>query len=281
MASSINIVMFLIVTVGYYMGIKSYLKLDIMTDPEKYKKYNNDTHINLAIYLLAILVSQFMLNVYNITDKCGGEITENIGVASLYTFLPWTLMFGLVVIVLILYPGFKSAFSDVIGYFFISSSANKVLTDLLIDKDIQDKMDKNKNATDEEKKSMQDVASVIIKICGNNSILINQIVPENFISYWNILTPLMKDKYKKNDAVSEEIKNKLFDLVVTRDIVGEIMWFLYTGILVVSLVQLQLNTQGCNYSPATMEKNYQQFLDKEQQASDNRKQSTSKVYTMT
>ena len=32
MSSSINIVMFLIVTVGYYMTIKSYLKLDIISD---------------------------------------------------------------------------------------------------------------------------------------------------------------------------------------------------------------------------------------------------------
>ena len=36
-----------------------------------------------------------------------------------------------------MYPGFKSAFSDVIGYFYVSSSANKLLTDLLVNKDIE------------------------------------------------------------------------------------------------------------------------------------------------
>lgn len=279
MSSSLNIVMFLIVTTGYYMAIKSYLKLDIMNDPEKYKKYNNDTHINLAIYLVAILVSQYFINIYNITDKCGGEITDNLGMAGLVTFLPWTFMFGLVVIILILYPGFKSAFSDVIGYFYVSSSANQILTDLLIDKDIQDKMDNDTNASAENKKAMQDVASVIIKICGNNSILINQIVPENFMNYWKILTPLMKQQYQ-DEGGGADIKKKLFDLVVARDNVGEIMWFLYTGILVTSLVQLQMSTQGCNYSAATMEKNYQDFLDQQQKATDEREKATNQVYSM-
>jgi hypothetical protein len=279
MSSSLNIVMFLIVTTGYYMAIKSYLKLDIMNDPEKYKKYNNDTHINLAIYLVAILVSQYFINIYNITDKCGGEITDNLGMAGLVTFLPWTFMFGLVVIILILYPGFKSAFSDVIGYFYVSSSANQILTDLLIDKDIQDKMDNDPNASAENKKAMQDVASVIIKICGNNSILINQIVPENFMNYWKILTPLMKQQYQ-DEGGGADIKKKLFDLVVARDNVGEIMWFLYTGILVTSLVQLQMSTQGCNYSAATMEKNYQDFLDQQQKATDEREKATNQVYSM-
>jgi hypothetical protein len=279
MSSSINIVMFLIVTVGYYMTIKSYLKLDIISDPDKYKKFNNDTHTNLAIYLIAVLLSQYFINVYNITDKCGGEMTENLGLAALVTFLPWTFMFGLVVIVLILYPGFKGAFSDVIGYFFVYSSANKILTDLLVDKNIQDKMDNNPNASEEDKKAMQDVASVIIKICGNNSILINQIVPENFINYWKIMKPLMKKQYQSEEG-GQEIQKKLFDLVVTRDNVGEIMWFIYTGILVTSLVQLQMSSQGCNYSSATMEKNYQDFLDQEQDAADKRDKATNQVYTV-
>ena len=35
--------------------------------------------------------------------------------------------------VLIIFPGFKSAFSDVIGYYWVSYSANKLVTEILID----------------------------------------------------------------------------------------------------------------------------------------------------
>ena len=50
------------------------------------------------------------------------------------TLWPWTLIFGVLVIILSIYPGFKSAFSDVIGYFWISKSANEIMSQLLIDK---------------------------------------------------------------------------------------------------------------------------------------------------
>jgi hypothetical protein len=95
------------------------------------------------------------------------------------------------------------------------------------------------------KEQMQKAADLIVKICGNMSILINQLSPTNFNEYWNILKPLFKDKYK-NDASSAELKNNLFDLVVTRDNVGESMWYIYTGILVSSISQFKISQINCN-----------------------------------
>jgi hypothetical protein len=113
------------------------------------------------------------------------------------------------------------------------------------------------------------------------SILINQIVPTNFNEYWNILTPLMKPQYQSNGPDTEIKKKELFELVVTRDNVGEAMWFIYTGILLTSIVQLKITSRGCTTSTATMEKNYQQFLEKEQKAVTEQQKSTSTIYTIT
>jgi hypothetical protein len=135
--------------------------------------------------------------------------------------------------------------------------------------------------TQEEKQVMQNSADAIIKICGNMSILINQIVPTNFNEYWNILTPLMKPQYQSNGPDTEIKKKELFELVVTRDNVGEAMWFIYTGILLTSIVQLKITSRGCTTSTATMEKNYQQFLEKEQKAVTEQQKSTSTIYTIT
>ena len=128
---------------------------------------------------------------------------------------------------------------------------------------------------------MQQAADAIIKICGNNSILINQIVPSNFNSYWDILKPLMKTKYQTDSLETADIRNQLFDLVVTRDNVGESMWFMYTGILITSIVQLKMTTRGCASNAATMEKNYQKFLDTEETAKQKQGLATSTQYTLT
>ena len=142
-------------------------------------------------------------------------------------------------------------------------------------------MDSDASATAEQKVGLQQAADAIIKICGNNSILINQIVPSNFSSYWDILTPLMKTKYQTDSAETADIRNQLFDLVVTRDNVGESMWFMYTGILITSIIQLKMTTRGCVTNPKTMEKNYQEFLDKESKAQDKKNLATSSQYTLT
>ena len=203
-----------------------------------------------------------------------------------------------------MYPGFKSAFSDVIGYFYVSSSANKLLTDLLVNTDLEKKLSPASEMTPApdviavpqnveqqtnniiggsklEKEQMQDAADLIIKICGNTSVLINQIVPSNFNNYWSLLTPLKKDKYKNNSSAETiKLRDELFDLVVTRDNIGESLWYIYTGLLLTSIVQLKITSRGCASNPKTMQQNYQKFLDKEDEAKAKQEQSTSTTYTI-
>ena len=282
MASSyLNIVTFLLTTLFYYLAIKPSFTYEMSSDPQKHKAYISNSYMYLAIYFLLVVVIQFMVNASIISTTCGGSVTENMGAAGVFTFLPWTLLFGVLIVILTVYPGFKSAFSDVVGYFWVSGSANKIITDLLINPDIQKKMDGDTAATPEQKEAMQGTADAIIKICGNTAILINQIVPSNFDSYWNILKPLMKEKYQTENEETKKMKNDLFELVVTRDNVGESMWYMYTGLLLTSIVQLKITTRGCVNNPKTMEQNYQKFLDAEKEAQAQKELATSTTYTIT
>jgi len=261
------------------MVLKPSLTLDSMTDATKFKQYESNHYIYLGVYLLLVILVQFIVNASLISSTCGGNITENMGSAGLLTLIPWTFIFGVVIMVLVIYPGFKTAFSDVIGYYFVSSSANKLLTTLLIDKDVQKQLDADTVSTTQQKQAMQKAADTIIKICGNTSVIINQIVPENFNEYWQILTPLMKTEYQKPGG-SNELKSQLFELVVTRDNIGEALWYIYTGILITSLVQLKIATKGCTSNPETMQKNYQAYLEQQKAANAEQEKATSTVYTV-
>jgi len=414
-SSYINVIAFVIITILYYV-----LKPTLTLKREEAQKYKETRYVYLSIYLMIIILTQFFVNVSIIKSTCGGNITENIGPAALFTFMPWLFIFGIMVVVLLLYPGFKSVFADVIGYFYISSAANEIITTLLINKEVEDAMDKggepttsvpnttnekfdtsneinpdgsvkinaeqyNNSVTEEQKianrknpseiemtdfstipnnelpqatpapmdvatkipmasdpringvtpesnpylssqentseiemtdlsktrdnklpppntggsrktvvkrsshmkkgggkKEMQDAAEIIVKICGNMSVLINQITPESFEGYWKILTPLMKPKYQDENNIveTEKLKNDLFQLVVTRDNVGESMWYIYAGILVTSIVQLKIATRGCVKSTAQMEKDYQAFLDEEAIAQANKDKLEETTYTL-
>jgi hypothetical protein len=278
--SYLNIVTFLLTTLVYYLAWKPTLKYGDMTNSNNYNNYLSSNKLYLAVYFFAILVIQFIVNAYVITQTCGGNITQNMSASGTFTFIPWTLIFGAVIVVLIVYPGFKSAFSDVVGYFYVSGSANKLLTELLVSKDIQNSIDDDSASTQQQKAAMQQAADMIIKICGNTSILINQIVPSNFVEYWNILRPLMKTQYQTDGPLADEKRNELFELVVTRDNVGEAMWYIYTGLLITSIVQLKISTRGCVVNPEQMAKNYQKYVTEQESVQKQQEQATSTVYTL-
>ena len=271
---------------------------------ESYKDYTSKNYVSLAVYLLLVMVIQFIVNASIIAQKCGGSISENMGAAGIFTFIPWTLIFGVTIIILILYPGFKSAFSDVIGYFWISNQANELLVELLMQQDVEDSLAKgvspstptptptpqaalvggkkpSQNGGDD-KQAVREVADLILKLCGNTSILINQITPRNFEPYWSLLTPLKKPKYQNDNAAeTQTIKKQLFDLTVTRDNVGETLWYVYTGLLLTSIVQLKITTRGCAMNPKTMEENYAKFQKQQEEIKAQNATTTDTTYTIT
>ena len=272
-----NIIAFLLTTIFYYLAMKPQLSYDIKIVPDAYENYTRNNYMFLGVYFLLVMFVQFMVNASVMSSKCGGNLTDNIGAAGLLTFVPWVLIFGVVMVMLIVFPGFKSAFSDVIGYFYVSGQANNVLTELLLNKDV----DISSLPSEQERKKLSDATDLVVKICGNTSILINQMVPENFDSYWNILKPLMKPAYQVESPQTKVLRDQLFDLVVTRDNVGEIMWYIYTGILLISIVQLKISTRACNTNPKTMEKQYNAYLKEQKKDEKREKQATQTVYRIT
>ena len=96
---------------------------------------------------------------------------------------------------------------------------------------------------------------------------------------YELIKPLMKDKYRAGGPEADKMKNDLFELVVTRDNVGEATWYIYTGLLLTSIVQLKITNRGCTSNPKTMEANYQKFLEQEQTAK-TAKENASTTYTI-
>ncbi len=294
-----NILAFILITILYYVVLKPKLTMEILSNAASYKAYTKSTYFMLCVYFLLVLLVQFGVNSSVMINKCGGSVSQNIGFAGLLTFLPWVLIFGAVLIVLIIFPGFKGAFSDVIGYFYVSSKANSILTDLLMDTNIYDKIDQidaapqNANEVqmttnpltqtkggDPKKKALQDVADVVIKLCGNMSILINQIVPSNFLQYMELLKPLMKPKYELDSALLLTKEQELLDVVTTRDNIGEAFWYTYTAILLISITQYNIASRPCTQDSATMKAKHKKFLD-EQEIINKEKARGVGVYTIT
>jgi len=245
------------------------------TTGKEYSTYSSKNNIALLVYFLLILLTQIGVNTSVVIDKCGGSITENFGVAFLITLIPWVFIFGGIIAVLIMFPGFKSAFSNVVGYYVVAGSANNILTELLDNNDINKTIDETINDPNKNK-NLKTAADAIIKLIGNVSILINQIVPGNFSEYWEMLTPLMKSQYQINPG---GLKQDLLNTVILRDNIGEALWYTYTAILLISVTQYNIATRGCVKNLATMQESHSDYLDKQSAVEDKNEKAKSVTYT--
>jgi|UniRef100_A0A6C0CUV2 hypothetical protein len=281
-SSYISVFVFIIITIIYYTILKpklTYEKLKSAESNDEMSTYSSSSNTALIIYMILVLISQLVINIGYIINTCGGDIASNIGAGFLITLIPWVFIFGLLVSMLIIFPGFKSAFSNVIGYFCVYGSANDILTQLLINPDIENTM-KQDNLSEGDKKKYQSVADAIIKICGNTSIIINQIVPENFLESLATLSPLMKPEYQQDNPDSIELKQKLLNTVLIRDNIGEALWYVNTAILVTSVVQYNIAMRGCNKDLKSIQEQQANFEKKQETIQNNNKKATSTTYTM-
>ena len=238
------------------------------TNMPSYADYISSNNSSLGIYFLMVVSSQFAINLYSVIQKCGGTVGKNMLVAFMMTVVPWTLIFGSVIALLVVYPGLKSAFADVVGYFAISGDANEILSTILVDTKINSKITaEGGDDSGDSQETKQSTAEAIMKLCGNKGILINAMNPENFNDMWSILKPLLKPDFKNKGSQEELTKKKgeLFALVVKKDNIGEAFWFIYTGILLMSIVSYNLTSRACDKDLEKMKQEHEEYTKKSEE----------------
>lgn len=264
-----SLLFFIIITLIYFsfsaIGKPVMLLADLASDEAKTNYYYKNLK-SLAFYLGVVVFSQFFLNIVFLISKCGGAVDKNVGAAALFTFVPWVLLFGTMIATLLIFPGFKSPFSDTIGYYSVAGKANELLSSMLTSGTTEDK------PTNE---PLTKTAELIAKILGNKSILINQMNPENFLNIWDTLKPLMVPNAYEN----MELKQELLNLVTFKDRVGEGFWYLYTAILISSIVYYNLAVRGCVKSIDQIAQQREDYIKQQEELNQQNELNKSTVYT--
>ena len=251
----IALIIFIGLTIIYFMLKPDIVKMSLSEDNAMFNvdidKYKASKYPKLILYLLAVCISQFILNTIYLSNKCSGSTKDNIGTAALYTFLPWGFFFGIIIAALYIWPEMKSAFSDVFGYLAVSGGATKFFTDYGVKKDY------------------------ITEMCNDISVLINPITIENFKDTWDNLS---NDNNKVNFDFTRKIEGlepaeqRLLKLVQLKDNIGEGAWYIYTAIFITSFVYYKMANVGCQLSVSQIKENHDKYI-QEQEVND-KKQAT-------
>ena len=221
----------LILYILYFLYLKPVINLETISDTKKYDQAIKGIYASTGILFVCVITLQIIFNAIGFQSKCQGDFMKNFGKVFGSTFFPWFIIMGSVMTALLVAPGFKGAFSNVLGYYAVANSANEILVSLLVPSPESNSDSDNKDVYSDDSQ-MNKTADAIMKIAGNTSLLINQITPSNFVEFWDgIIVPLMKPAYKEDLSQANELKEKLLENVILRDNIGEACWYIYTTIL--------------------------------------------------
>ena len=96
-----SLLFFIITTIIYFVFPsigKPQLTLDDLSSDDNKIKFYNKHMISLAFYLGAVVAIQLFLNIGYLMTKCGGSLDKNIAAAAIFTFIPWVLIFGILLL---------------------------------------------------------------------------------------------------------------------------------------------------------------------------------------
>jgi hypothetical protein len=210
------------------------------------------------IYITAIIFSQFLLNINLTRDICG---EANTFIAFIYTFIPWTIIFGIIVLFLGVFPGWLAPFSNTFGYFLIRMyGLNRKFEEVVKGSSTSDDSSipsGSKAATSKE---------LLQNILSNKSILVNEIPDantgfDNFLISLNNMGLLKDNMFDKDDQTndySNPATLALQDLIRIKFLIAKIIWYLLTGLLTISIAYNSIIQSECKNSIKYIEKTYSQ-----------------------
>lgn len=221
----------------------------------KYKTYDptdksSTGKIYGGIYLLLLIVGEYSLNLSLTNVMCG---SNQLGTAIFITLFPWLFIFGLLYIMLTVFPGWLSPFSNTFGYGVAKLSG---LSGFL-DKIMKEKLDLGQGASTE-------ASQVLEHIYSDKSLLINEITDSNIDRFWTNMQVIFKPS-----EYTEKNKQDLAGFVRLKDTVSEYIWYMLTGTLVTSVSYNYVVNKGCTQSVKELKKRrdeYQKDLAAKQQA---------------
>lgn len=188
-------------------------------------------------YFLLLASSQFLLNLQLTAGMCNG--VYHYQTAVYVTLIPWVLIFGILLLLLAVFPGWLSPFSNTLGYLMTTMlGIKKVIRDVF-----KDPNSSSSGVDDKAKETIQ-------YIYGNQSLLINEITISNFEEFRTSMGDLLREDALK--AGTNEISKlaKLKDMVYLKELVAQYVWYLLSGSLVIAIATNSIITSGCNYTGA-------------------------------
>jgi len=212
-------------------------------------------------YVLFVITGEYFINLNLSESMCGLRQWQT---TFFITIIPWMLIFILMHLFIVMFPGWLTPFSNTFGYLVAKLMG---LPDLMT-KILRD----NSVGSPEAIRALESVRT-------DNALLINElyaeanvterdpkdgtpiVVRKKFTKAWDKLVDgnLIKPEFKSTTREGQTMLNKLYYYVNMKFTIAEFIWNILTGSLVTSISYNYIIGAGCAKSPREMKDRYDQY----------------------
>ena len=261
-----------------------------------YYKYTKNGVLSGGItfmFFLVLLIGEYFINLAMSKDICGFDQEKT---ALLATVIPWFLVLGALKSALVVFPGWLTPFSNTFGYMFVSAVTdlkdvfNTILTPQF---DLAPAAQKGEAAAQkggdgggasdsadipkDDVKNKRDIGRALEQIYTDQSIILNELGLDNLDRFW--------DSFKESRLIRPSAKvedlEKIRKFLMMKTIVGEFVWLVLCGLLVVSISYNYLLNMGCSFTPEQQKIRAQVLKEKQETAKKMEAEEKGKVMTIT
>tara|TARA_Y100000996_G_scaffold410134_1_gene391975 strand:+ start:1215 stop:2366 length:1152 start_codon:yes stop_codon:yes gene_type:complete len=219
---------FTVLTIVYGIIVIAKIITSGTTDDCSIYEINSSLNGNIytIIYVLLLLGGSYYINdsiarsICNINTKEGEEESE-ISSYRIFgiTFLPWIIIFGVIYLLLELFPGWIKPFSNTLGYLVINLlGIEKIYKDTIIRSDTTEENDR--------------IYEAIMKMNENYHTTINQF-PVDVQEYKDFIRRLRRGKLiQTNPNNANDYYCKFYSYICAKEFIGKLMWYILSGGLI-------------------------------------------------
>ena len=248
------------------------------------------------LFFLVLIIGEYFINLAMSKDICGFDQEKT---ALIATVLPWFIILGVLKAALVVFPGWLTPFSNTFGYIFVSAATdmkdvfNSILTpqfDLTPAKapgastgqtgggaDSTGGLQNSADIPADEIKNKRDIGRALEQIYTDQSILLNELNLDNLDRFW--------DSFKESRLIRPSAKledlEKIRTFLIMKSGVGEFVWLVLCGMLVVSISYNYLLNIGCSFTPEQQKIRAQVLKEKQEDAKKVEDVQKNKVVTIT
>jgi len=246
------------------------------------------------LFFLVLIIGEYFINLAMSKDICGFDQEKT---ALIATVLPWFVVLGALKAALLVFPGWLSPFSNTFGYIFVSAVTDlkevfaRILTpqfDLAVEAQKgpsgqqsggagTDGLQDGADIPADEIKNKRDIGRALEQIYSDQSILLNELNLDNLDRFW--------DSFKESRLIRPSAKvddlEKIRTFLIMKSVVGEFIWLVLCGMLVVSISYNYILNMGCSFTPEQQKIRAQVLKEKQDEAKKKEEAAKNQVVTIT